>query len=410
MSQGGILSVTGSSPTIPTSFVTDSGTATPAANTLNVIGGTAISTSGSGDTLTIEFSVNIDQYHALIGGPGNTIISVAPSATSGVPLISQGSSAYPTFGTVGVSGGGTGLSSITAHNLIVGNGSLDPNLIPPSASSGIALISQGSSADPTYGTVTVAGGGTGLTSITANNLLVGNGTASPNLIPPNATSGIPLISLGAGSDPNYGTAVVSGGGTGLTSTTAYAVICGGTTATGNLQSVSGVGTSGQVLTSNGAGALPTFQNNLSNSIRFSAYRSSTLSNVTGDGTTVAPLIYNATAFNVGSAYNTGTGLFTAPVNGNYFFSLNLRLDGLLNTHTLCQGYIGIPAGNQVANFYFNPYIISNGGIVVMTWSGTITLTAAQTVQVSVFVSGGTKVVDFYGGSQGWQTFSGWLLG
>ena len=50
------------------------------------------------------------------------------------------------------------------------------------------------------------------------------------------------------------------GGTGLTSTTAYAVLCGGTTSTGNLQSIASVGTSGQVLTSNGAGALPTFQN------------------------------------------------------------------------------------------------------------------------------------------------------
>lgn len=49
------------------------------------------------------------------------------------------------------------------------------------------------------------------------------------------------------------------GGTGLTSTTAYAVLCGGTTSTAALQSIASVGTSGQVLTSNGAGALPTFQ-------------------------------------------------------------------------------------------------------------------------------------------------------
>lgn len=53
--------------------------------------------------------------------------------------------------------------------------------------------------------------------------------------------------------------VVAGGGTGVASTTAYAVLCGGTTSTGALQSVASVGTSGQVLTSNGAGALPTFQ-------------------------------------------------------------------------------------------------------------------------------------------------------
>jgi hypothetical protein len=49
------------------------------------------------------------------------------------------------------------------------------------------------------------------------------------------------------------------GGSGLTSLTAFAILAGGTTSTGNLQQVSGLGTSGQVLTSNGAGALPTWQ-------------------------------------------------------------------------------------------------------------------------------------------------------
>lgn len=49
------------------------------------------------------------------------------------------------------------------------------------------------------------------------------------------------------------------GGTGLaTLTTAYGVVCAGTTATGNLQNA-GAGTSGQLLTSNGPSALPSFQ-------------------------------------------------------------------------------------------------------------------------------------------------------
>jgi hypothetical protein len=52
---------------------------------------------------------------------------------------------------------------------------------------------------------------------------------------------------------------VAQGGTGRASATAYAVICGGTTSTGAQQSIASVGTTGQVLTSNGAGALPTFQ-------------------------------------------------------------------------------------------------------------------------------------------------------
>lgn len=52
---------------------------------------------------------------------------------------------------------------------------------------------------------------------------------------------------------------VADGGTGRSSHTAYAVLCGGTSSTGAQQSIAGVGSSGQVLTSNGANALPTFQ-------------------------------------------------------------------------------------------------------------------------------------------------------
>jgi len=58
---------------------------------------------------------------------------------------------------------------------------------------------------------------------------------------------------------------VPDGGTGIDTATAYAVLCAGTTATGNLQNVSGVGTANQVLTSNGAAALPTWQANAATS-------------------------------------------------------------------------------------------------------------------------------------------------
>lgn len=46
------------------------------------------------------------------------------------------------------------------------------------------------------------------------------------------------------------------GGSGVASFTPYSVIAGGTTSTGPLQQVSGLGTLGQVLTSQGAGTLP----------------------------------------------------------------------------------------------------------------------------------------------------------
>lgn len=52
---------------------------------------------------------------------------------------------------------------------------------------------------------------------------------------------------------------VNTGGTGDASFTAYSVICAGTTSTAALQNVSGVGNTGDFLTSNGASNLPSWQ-------------------------------------------------------------------------------------------------------------------------------------------------------
>ena len=73
------------------------------------------------------------------------------------------------------------------------------------------------------------------------------------------TASSPVFTNASKALTSTGTVVVANGGTGLSTTTAYGLIAAGTTSTGNFQQVSGTGTSGQVLTSNGAGALPTWQ-------------------------------------------------------------------------------------------------------------------------------------------------------
>src|SRR5690242_14051035 len=74
--------------------------------------------------------------------------------------------------------GGTGLSAITAHYLPIGNGTSALTLLAPSATSGVPLISQGAAADPVYGTAVVAGGGTGNTTFTAYSVLCAGTTAT----------------------------------------------------------------------------------------------------------------------------------------------------------------------------------------------------------------------------------------
>ena len=113
-----------------------------------------------------------------------------------------------------------------------------------------------------------AGANTGAVTLNINSLGAKNVTkdGSTALVADDIASGEVVIVIYDGTrfqimGPNTfnGTLSVASGGTGRSSATAYAVICGGTTSTGAQQSVASVGTSGMVLTSNGAGALPSFQ-------------------------------------------------------------------------------------------------------------------------------------------------------
>jgi len=78
--------------------------------------------------------------------------------------------------------------------------------------------------------------------------------------PINGTVGATTPASGAFTTLSATTAIpVTSGGTGIATTTAYSVVFSGTTATGAFQATAGPGTATHVLTSNGAGALPTFQ-------------------------------------------------------------------------------------------------------------------------------------------------------
>ncbi len=132
---------------------------------------------------------------------------------------------------------------------------VDNVILLSGGTTGLTTIGSGNEVDLT-GILNVINGGTGQNSFTLRSVLIGNGSNALNSVNVSIGTGIPLVSNGLSVNPSFSTASVQGGGTGKTSFTSYAVICGGTTSTGVLQNVSGVGTSGQVLTSSGAAALP----------------------------------------------------------------------------------------------------------------------------------------------------------
>ena len=170
------------------------------------------------------YSVGID--NSVAGNPLKITSGASPSA--GTDLISMTSAGVITLNNdLDVSEGGTGVSTLTSHGILLGNGAGDIQALAEATNGQIPIGSTGGNpvlALPTNGTNISWTGGAG--------------TLQADLV---ATVGVTL------------------GGTGATTFTAYAVLCGGTTATNPIQSIAGVGTASQVLTSNGAGALPTFQ-------------------------------------------------------------------------------------------------------------------------------------------------------
>lgn len=157
---------------------------------------------------------------------------------------------------------GVGLPQLTAARALIVNGSgfID---VSATTSTELGYVNGVTSAIQTQLNAKQATGNY-ITALTGDVTASGPGSVVATLA---ATSNTTLTSLAnlatvgtITSGTWSGTAInVAHGGTGDTSLTAYAVLCGGTTTMAAVQSVASVGTSGQVLVSNGASALPTFQ-------------------------------------------------------------------------------------------------------------------------------------------------------
>jgi len=145
-----------------------------------------------------------------------TIDDAGLNATLGATAPSSVSATTVTASTpIAVTSGGIGTNTITAHYIMAGAGTSTPALINPSTS-GYVLTSTGASSDPTFqapaaitNPLPVAQGGTSLQTLTAHSVLVGEGTSAVGLVDP-STSGYVLTSNGASADPSFQPAAGTG--------------------------------------------------------------------------------------------------------------------------------------------------------------------------------------------------------
>lgn len=189
---------------------------TPSSGNINIAGAGVLSTSGAGDTVTINFSGELDvasggtgantlTNHGVLIGHGTSAVSGTTAGTTGQALVSGGASADPAFAVLGVVGGGTGVATLTG--VLTGNGTsaVSANAVTEhgvllggasNAVSSLAVASTGTvlagstGADPAFtGSPSVSGSvtaGTTLTAtlgdITATNGNLALGTAGNKLV------------------------------------------------------------------------------------------------------------------------------------------------------------------------------------------------------------------------------------
>lgn len=245
--------------------------------TLNNIGGTlgiAKGGTNSGTALSGS-SIMISNGTSIVQGAAGTATTVLHGNASGAPTYGAVSLTADVSGTLPVGNGGTGATNLTSYAVILGNGGSAVAFASP-GTAGLPLISNGAAANPSFqafdlsdanttGALSAIRGGTGQNSYVIGDILYASTTTSLSRLAGVAT-GNAIISGGVGTAPSWGkigltthvsgTLPVTNGGTGLATITNNGVLYGAGTSVVSVTAASAA--AGAVLRTVASGGAPSF--------------------------------------------------------------------------------------------------------------------------------------------------------
>ena len=200
---------------------------------------------------------------------------------------------------------------------------------------------------------------------TQHGVLIGEGTSSIVAVADTAASGIPLISK-SGADPAFGTALVAGGGTAVTSwTDTNSLLATGTTSTGAVQDIASVAT-GQVLASAGTSTLPAYT--ATPSVTSITLSGGTAMSAYVEGSFTPVLAFGGAS--TGITYSTQTGTYTQ-IGNIVFFSIIIALTskGSATGNATVSGWpvAAIGAGNVRGFFNVNNNLTFSGTNILLQY-------------------------------------------
>jgi hypothetical protein len=194
----GIVCISNSSGVCDTSITRDS-----TAGSGNVDIGTGAANSSDGTLRVGNVALTNLSAHGLLVAEGAATLNSLGAGSTGQCLLSNGASADPSFQSC------SGVTQVNGSNLTT---QTPVNFQDSVATNGITISSTNPSAGNIKfgfaGTLTVPGGGTGLASLSAHRLYVGNGTSAPTAVAA-GNLGQVLLSGGSSTDPAFADPIVS---------------------------------------------------------------------------------------------------------------------------------------------------------------------------------------------------------